>query len=119
MGDCVEELQLTIRSADGRLLGDTEEVRAALDGLFPGIAWEWTSRGCDRLAAVDAAGLELPQAVRRVMESQRSVLCGEMETGEVTATFNLGPGGPVPAVWATVGGDGPAVEAALSRLRSR
>jgi hypothetical protein len=115
----LEELQLTIRSKDGSLLGSTEEVRAVLDRLFPGIAWEWTSTGPDRLAAADASGVELPQVVRRVMESQPSVLCGEVETGGVAATFSLGPAGAVPAVWATVGGDGPAVEGALSRLRSR
>lgn len=115
----MEELQVTIRSMDGGDLGDTEDVHAVLDKLFSGIVWEWTSRGVDRLAAADAAGLELPQAVRRVMESQPSVLCGEVETDGVTATFNLGAGGAVPTIWATVGGDRSAVEAALSRLRSR
>jgi hypothetical protein len=115
----LEELQLTIRNTDGGVLGDTEEVRAALDRLFPGIAWEWSSSGVDRLAGADAAGLELPQAVRRVVESQPSVLCGEVETDGVIGTFNLGPGGPVPTVWATVAGDRPAVEGALARLRSR
>src|SRR5262249_54061773 len=72
------------------------------------------STGVDRLAAADAAGLELPHAVRRVMESQPSVLCGGVETGGGTVTFNLGPGGPVSVVWATVGGDGPAGGAAVS-----
>jgi hypothetical protein len=115
----LEELQLAIRSTDGGLLGDAEEMLAALDGLFPGITWQWTSTGADRLAAADAAGLVLPPAVRRVIESQPSVLCGEVQTGGVKAEFNLGPGGPVPAVWATLSGDGPVVEVALSRLRSR
>lgn len=114
----MEELQLTIRRTDAGLLGDTEVVRTALDELFPGIAWHWTSTGVDRLAAADAAGLELPQAVRRVLESQPSVLCGDVKTDGVTATFNLGPGGPVPTVWATLGGKRPAVVEALSRLRS-
>jgi hypothetical protein len=50
----VEELQLTIRYTDGGLLGDAEEVRSALDGHFPGIAWEWTSSGADRLDAAVA-----------------------------------------------------------------
>lgn len=66
----MDELQITIRSADGGLLGDIEEVRDALNGLFAGIAWEWTSTGLDRLAAADAVGLQLPPAVQRVVESQ-------------------------------------------------
>jgi hypothetical protein len=114
----LEELQFTIRRAGGGLLGDTEEVRPALDGHYAGIAWAWTSTGVQRLAAADAAGLELPPAVLRVIESQPSVLCGEVKTAGVRATFNLGPGGPVPVVWATVGGDEAAVAAAMSRLRS-
>ena len=115
----MEELQLTIRSADGGPLADTEEVRTALDGLFPGTAWEWTSPGAQRLAAAEVAGLVLPQAVRREMESQPSMLCGEVATAGATMTFNLGPGGRVPAIWITLSGDELAVEAALSRLRSR
>lgn len=115
----MEELQLTIRSADDDSLGEIDAVRAALNSLFPGIAWDWTSTGADRLAAADAAGLELPPAVRRVMKSQPSVYCGEVETGGVTATFNLGPGVAVPTVWVTVSGDRPKVETALSRLRSQ
>ncbi len=114
----MEELQLTIQSTEGASLGDTEEVRAALNAIFPGIDWEWTSTGVDRLAAADAAGLELPAAVRRAMESQPSVHCGELKTGGVTATFNLGPGSAVPTVWATLGGDRVLVAAMLSRLRT-
>lgn len=71
------------------------------------------------MAAADAVGLELAQTVRRVMESQPSVLCGEVEARGVIATFNLGPGGTVSTVWTTVRGEAPAVEAALSLLRSR
>jgi hypothetical protein len=115
----LEELQITIRGRDERSLGDIEDVRAALDALFPGIAWEWSSTGADRLAAAEASGLELPPAVRRVMESQRSVLCGEVHTGGLTGTFNFGPGAAVPTVWATLGGDRVTVDAALSRLRGR
>jgi hypothetical protein len=115
----MEEVQLTIRSADGGPLADTEEVRTALDGLFPGTAWEWTSSGAERLASAEVAGLELPQAVRWVMESQPPMLCGKVETAGAVMTFNLGPGGQVPAIWITLSGDGPAVETTLARLRSR
>ena len=119
MRHAMEHLQLTIRSTDGGPLADAEEVRAVLEGLFPGTAWEWSLSGAQRLATAEVAGLELPQAVRRVVESQPSMLCGKVETAGATMTFNLGPGGQVSAVWITVSGDGPAVEAALSRLRSR
>ena len=113
----MEELQLTIRAASAASLGDLEQVRATLDSLLPGIVWDWTSSGMDRLAEADARGFQLPPTVWRIMESQPSVLCGEVETSGVTATFNLGPGGEVPAIWTTLGGDRAAVQAVLSRLR--
>jgi hypothetical protein len=100
-------------------LGDADAVRAEFDALFPGVAWAWTPTGADHLAAADAAGVALPPALRRTLAAQPSCLCGEVTAGGLVATFNLGPGGPVPAVWATLGGDGPAVAAGLALLQDR
>jgi hypothetical protein len=112
----LKELQLTIRSLDGSSLGDSGAVQAELTALFPATAWAWTSAGADRLAVADAAGQALPLSVRRALESQPSMLCGESDEDGLAATFNLGPGGPVPVIWATLGGEGSAVEAGLARL---
>ena len=66
----MEELQLTIRCTEGGLLGHAEEVRAALDGHFPAIAWEWTSTGADI-----ASGPRNRNSVERADQQWEAYLC--------------------------------------------
>ncbi len=113
------EWQGVITGEGEQPLGTLESVTAELIALFPGLSFDWSRTGVAQLAVLDARGVELPDLVRRVMAANPSNLCGRLEDGRVSVSFNLGAGDPVTTVWATVGGDHVVAEAALARLQRR
>jgi hypothetical protein len=113
------EWQGVITGARDRPLGTLESVAADLTTMFPGLSFEWSRTGVDELAILGARGVELPDLVRRVVAAKPSYLCGSLEDGPLSVSFNLGTGDPVTTIWATVRGDQAAAEAALTGLRRR
>jgi hypothetical protein len=112
------EFQGTITGDHGQPLGSLADVEGELCRMFPGLIFNWSLSGAEKLAMADAGGIELPAMVTSVLRGQPACRCGACEAGEVSVTFNLGAADPVACVWATVSGTDAAV-ASLARLRAR
>jgi hypothetical protein len=109
--------QGVITGEDDQPLGTLESVAAELTVIFPGLLFDWSQTGAEELAIFDARGVELPELVRRVVAAKPSYLCGSLEDGALSVSFNLGTGDPVTTICATAGGERAAGEAALTKLQ--
>ena len=112
------EFQGTITGDNGVPVGTLESVQARLSRLFPGAIFEWSPSGVQKLADLDARGIEIPAAVRSLLQVLPSTLGGELDDGALNVTFNIGSNDVVLCVWVTVGGDEVTAAAALARLKA-
>jgi hypothetical protein len=77
----------------------------------------WSRTGLEELVVLEARGVELPDLVKRVLAAKPSYLCGSLEEGPLSVSFNLGSADSVTAIWATVGGERAMGEEVLAKLR--
>lgn len=111
------ELQGVIVSLSKVALGSIASIENRLQHLFPGITFEWTSSGPEKLAEFDSRNVVIPLLVRRILEAQRSSRCGEWSNDFVTATFNCGSDDHVERIWLTISGDDHEANQLLSAIR--
>jgi hypothetical protein len=99
------EFQGVIRSSSQMTLGTIESVEKTLVALLPGILFEWTSSGAEKLTALESKGVELSPLVRKVFEAQQSNRCGSWSNESNEVTVNLRTGGEVDCIWLTISGN--------------
>lgn len=99
------EFQGVIRSSSQLALGTFESVEATLRSLLPGISFEWTSSGAEKLTALESRGVEISPLVRKVLEAQESNRCGSWSNNSNEVSVNLGTGGQVDCIWLTISGN--------------
>jgi hypothetical protein len=107
-----------IASAEGAL-GSRDEIAAQLTSMFPGLSFEWSRGGMEKLADIDARGIELPDLVRRAIAAAPSAFCAETEIDAVSVSFSLGSSESVIRIWGTLEGDSRTVSSFLDRLRAQ
>ena len=113
------EFQGTIMREGGTPFGTFASMQAELTYMFPGLVFEWTPSGIQKLADIDARRIELPEIVRRSLMTQPSFLCGSRADGDSSVSFNIGSREPVDCVWTTIGGNEVVAGAALAQLRRK
>jgi hypothetical protein len=99
------EFQGVIRSSSQVSIGTIESVEKTLASLLPGISFEWTSSGVEKLTALESRGVEISPLVRKVLEAQQSNRCGSWSNNSIEVSVNLGAGGQVDCIWLTIGGN--------------
>jgi hypothetical protein len=113
------EYQGTITNSDGLSLGTLETLPILLAGMFPGLVFDWSSSGIQKLADCKARSIELPPLVQHVLEKQPSFLCGSIERDSTKISFIIGAINPVECIWVAVGGDEARVRATISLLEGK
>lgn len=108
--------QGTITNRSGGSLGTVDEVARMLEQAFPGLRFTWTTTGAEKLRAIEASGVAVPDIVRDTLRLQPAYFCGSVEIGAVALSFNVGTGGPVETVWATVEGPDAPCRSILAQL---
>ncbi len=111
------EFQGVIRSSSQIALGNIESVEKTLVSLLPGISFEWTSSGVEKLTALESKGVELSPLVRKVLEAQQSNRCASWSNNSNEVTVNLGTGGQVDCIWLTISGNGRSGKKLLEAFR--
>jgi hypothetical protein len=110
--------EYTLRRPDGQPLGSFAEVQALLRRLAPGVEFGWTTGGTEKVRQAAENGVELPDDIRRWMESLPALLEGAVETEEYLVTIGLGHEEPVPFLVCEPHGEGAELERLLAALEA-
>lgn len=110
--------EYTLRRPDGRPLGTFAEVQALLRRLAPGVEFGWTTSGPEKVRQATENGVELPEDIRRWMESLPALLEGAVETEEYLVVFGLGYEEPVPFLCVEPHGEGAELDRLLAALET-
>jgi hypothetical protein len=110
--------EYTLRRADGQPLGTFAQVQAVLCRLFPGIDFGWTTSGPEKVRLAAERGVELPEAIRRWMETLPSLLEGVVEGDDFRVEFGLGDREPVPCLFVEPRGLSPELDRLLTALEA-
>jgi len=110
--------EFSLRRGDGAPLGTFEQVQALLRRLFPGVEFFWTTSGPEKLRLAAERGVELPEHIRRWIETLPSLLEGFVEGDDFSVAFGLGHEEPVRFLCVEPHGVSPELDRLLSALES-
>lgn len=110
--------EYTLRRADGQPFGSFEQVQTLIRGLFPSVAFFWTTSGPEKVRQAEERGVELPPHIRRWMESLPSLLEGAAEGPDFHVSFGLGQEEPVSCLYVEPRGLAPELERGLAALEA-
>lgn len=93
--------EYTLERRDGRPFGRFHEVQALLRRAFPNVQFFWTTSGSEKMKLARQRGVDLPPAVREVLEQLPALLEGVAAGDEYHVTFGLGHEEPVTCLYVT------------------
>jgi len=83
------ELQV-LAAGGGGSLGTVDQVRAKLRAAVPGIELGREAGGAEKIAAMKAAGVEVPDVIRERWLASTGAYVGSFEGDDLTMEFSLG-----------------------------
>ena len=83
------ELRVTAANG-GESLGRVDEVQATLRAAVPGIVFGRAPGGAEKIAAMQAQGVEIPDVIRAHWLASTGAHLGHFEGNDVTIEFDLG-----------------------------
>ena len=106
---------------DGKPLGSVEFVQKAVESVLPEVRFYRDGGGDEKIAQMEARGIELPEALRNVLAKLPATTKGEYgkEKDGMWLQFFLGDGGDLRFLHVTIKGDNEAAEVLLNRLASQ
>jgi hypothetical protein len=83
--------ELQVLAADGSgSLGTVDEVQGKLRAAVPGIVLGRDASGSEKIAAMEAAGVEVPDVIREQWLGSKGAFLGRFESGDIAIEFSLG-----------------------------
>ena len=110
--------ELALERNDKGEIGSFAEVQAIIRSVFADAQFGWTKSGLDKLRIADERGIELPEMIRKSLETLPSLRGGRAALDGALVEFGLGHHEPVCCLYVTPHGDAPDLEDKLSALES-
>jgi hypothetical protein len=98
--------EITIRRADGGVLGDLAAIRQKFVAAIPGLQFYFEPSGPDKIAAARAIGLEFPDVIRQHFEQRPATEQADYEGDGFSMRFYGFDAQPLSTVYAEVRGNG-------------